>query len=176
MARVHLLDRNGKPHAASAGLVRPDPADFGNAGGLQLLPNDAGASRAAIKRIVVRRNARNGAGHDRIVAMPERLDSDDRLQLSAAGIIAGPFAERALFNEIVFVDVAFEGDLRLGGDRQTRHRPANCANGLAEQAAGRFEFVLPIWNFEPCDGEQSRDGRRPPPRSDRVRPRHASAA
>ena len=54
--------------------------------------------------------------------MPEGLDADRRLELAAAGIIAGPFAERPFVDQVVLMDETFEGDLGFGGNRQAGRR------------------------------------------------------
>src|SRR5256885_10998860 len=97
---------------------------------------------APIVRIVVRRHRRYGAEEDRILAVHERVDADDGLLLEAAGVIAGPFAERTLGDAVVRVDRALEGNLGIRRDRQPGLRPENHLDGLAEEAAGHVVLVL----------------------------------
>ena len=156
VAGVHLLDRDGEPEPAAAGLVRPHALHLGHAGGFELVPHRAGAIGAAIERVVVRRDAGDRAEQDRIVAMHEGLDADRGLLLQAAGVVAGPFAERAFVDQVVGMDEALEGDLRVRRDRQAGRGPVITSHRLAEQAAGRVVFVLAVRNFEAGDHEQRR--------------------
>src|SRR6478752_6117015 len=110
---ILLLDGDREPEPAAAGSMRPHALDLGHAGGLDLVPHGAGAVSAAIERVVIGRDARNGAEQDRIVAVHERLDPDRRLLLRAAGVVSGPFAQRSLLDQVVRVHEPLEGDLRL---------------------------------------------------------------
>src|SRR6266508_6205649 len=84
-----------------------------HAGRFELIPHRTGAVGAAVEGIVVGRYGRNSAQQDRIVAVHERLDADRRLFFLPTRVIAGPLAERSLFEEIVGMDEAFERDLRM---------------------------------------------------------------
>src|SRR5947209_14364866 len=106
MAGVLLLARDGEPKPAAARGVRPHAFDLGYTGGFELIPHRARSIRAAVERIVVRRNAGNGAEQNRIVAIHHGLDADRRLLLEATGVITGPFAERALVDLVIRMDEA----------------------------------------------------------------------
>src|SRR6185437_15041593 len=123
MAAVLLLDRNGEPEPAAPGGVRPYALHLRDARRLELIPDGAGPVRAAIEGVVVRRDARNGAEQDRIVAHHHRFDADHRLLLQAAGVVAGPFAERSFVDPVVWMDEALERDLGVRRDRQSGLRP-----------------------------------------------------
>ena len=57
MPAIHLLDRDGEPQPAAAGLVRPHALHLRHAGGFELVPDRAAAIGAAIEGVVVRRHA-----------------------------------------------------------------------------------------------------------------------
>src|SRR5205085_4115836 len=103
---IHLGNRDRQPHAAAARLVRPDALHARHAGRLELPPDVRRTIGAAIVGIVVRRHRRYGAEQDRVLAVHERVNADDGLLLEAAGVIAGPFAERPLGDAIVRIDRA----------------------------------------------------------------------
>src|SRR5262249_30369507 len=111
VARVHLTDRDHRHQSTTAGFVRPDSYHTGHTGPLELVPDQRRTQRAAEKGVVVGRFARNTAEHDRIVAIQDRLDVDDRLRFATAGVIAGPFTERAFLPQLVGWDLAFDHDL-----------------------------------------------------------------
>jgi hypothetical protein len=55
---------------------------------------------------------------DRVVAVIDRLDVEHGMRRGAAGIMAGPFPERAFDFAPVRRDIAFEHHLGVGGKRQ----------------------------------------------------------
>src|SRR6266508_2080127 len=55
-------------------------------------------------------------GDDRIITMIEPMDFNQRLELFAAGIITGPFAERSFFFALVRQKFAFDSDFSIGGN------------------------------------------------------------
>ena len=156
VAGILLLDGDGEPQPAAARGVRPHALHLRHAGGFELIPHRSRAIGAAIERIVVGRDAGDGAEQDRIVAVHEGLDADRRLFLQAAGVVAGPFAERAFVQQIVRMDETLEGDFGMRGDRQAGARPGDDFDRLADQAAGGVEFVLAVGDFEAGDHEQRR--------------------
>ena len=156
MSGVLLLDRDREPEPAAARCVRPDAFDLGHAGGFELVPHRAGTIRAAIERVVVGRNTGNGAEQNRIVAIHHGLDTDRRLFLEAAGVIAGPLAERTFVDLVVRMDEAFEGNLGVRRDRQPGLGPKDHLHGLAQQPTGRVVLVLTVWNFQARNHEQRR--------------------
>jgi len=50
---------------------------------------------------------------DGVVAINQGVDADCRLEIAAAGVVAGPLAERPFLDPVVGMDQAFEGDLRI---------------------------------------------------------------
>ena len=136
--------------------MRPHAFHLGHAGGFELVPHRAGAVRAAIERIVVGRDAGDRAEQNRIVAIHHGLDADRRLLLQAAGVIAGPFAERAFVDLVVRMDEALERDLGMRRDRQAGLRPHDHLHRLAQQPAGGVVLVLAVRNFQARDHEQRR--------------------
>ncbi len=67
--------------------------------------------------------------------MIDRFDANHRLRFAgadgAAGIVARPFAKRPLGARLFARrrNLAFDGDLRAGGNRQTGHGPRINSNG-----------------------------------------------
>src|SRR5690349_24744021 len=94
VAAVLLLDRDREPQPAAAGGMRPYSAHFRDAGGFELIPHRAGAVRASIERIIVGGHPGNRTKQNWIIAVHKGCDADRRLLLFAAGVIAGPFANR----------------------------------------------------------------------------------
>ena len=88
--------------------------------------------------------------------MHESLDADYRLLLDAAGVIAGPLAERTFVAHIVGMNEALESDFRMRRDRQAGARPGDDFDRLADQSAGRVVFIAAIGDFEAGDHEQCR--------------------
>ena len=156
VAGILLLDRDGEPQPAAAGRMRPHAFHLGHARSFELIPHRAGPVGAAIERIVVGRDARNGAEQDRIVAVHEGFDADHRLLLQAAGVIAGPFAERAFVAQVVRMNEAFEGDLGMRRNRQPGARPGDHLDRLADQPAGHVVLVLAVGDFEAGNHELRR--------------------
>src|SRR5262249_46793055 len=84
-------------HARSADLVAPHRLHAGNAGISDVLLDGGRAHHRAIARHLVGTRAhRRHAHHDRVVAVIDRLDVEHRDLATAAGVVPGPFAARAL--------------------------------------------------------------------------------
>src|SRR5262249_31336163 len=147
-AGIHLLDRDVEPEPAAASFVRPHAFDLRHASGFELVPNRAAAISAAIERVIVGRNARDGAEQHGVVAMHEAFNTNGWLLLEPARVVAGPFTERAFIDEVIERDIAFERDLGVGRDRQAGDRSRNGLDRLTEQPAGRVVFVLAIGDLE----------------------------
>ena len=156
MAAVERLDRDHQHEAAAAGLVRPHALHARNAGRFELVPHRAAAVGAEIERVVVRRHRRDRAHQDRVVAIHQRVDPDRRLEIAAAGVVAGPFAERPFLDLVVGMDEAFEGDLRIGRHRQAGLRHVDDLDRLAEDAAGGLQLVLAVGNLDAAQHDQRR--------------------
>src|SRR5579863_9594123 len=75
------------------------------------------------------------------MAMIDRLDVDYRLGPVVAGVIAGPFAERAFEPHFVGLDETLDGDLGIGGDRQAGDRALDHLDRLAAHAADDVELA-----------------------------------
>ncbi len=143
--------------AAAAGLMRPDALHLRDAGGLELVPDRAGAIGAEIERVVVRRHCRNRAHQDRIVAVHQRLDANGWLQIAAAGVIPGPFAERAFLDLVVGADghgghfVLMADNMLQGINKLIGKTPVgyqNEANHLKSTTSHIVRSCL-IYRFEP---------------------------
>src|SRR6267142_7209870 len=90
---IALLDRDRVQHAGTADLVTPDLLDARYAGIDHVLLDDGRAHHGAVARHLVGTGAhRRHAEQDRIVAVVDRLDVDDRHLANAARIVPGPFA------------------------------------------------------------------------------------
>src|SRR5215469_7090966 len=118
------------------------------------MPHHARAGRAAIERIVVRRNAWHRTRQDGLVAMPESGDADSRLLFPAARVVAGPFPERTLVDEVVSVNKSLKGDFGFGRNGQAGLRSLNDADRLAEQTTRSIVFILAVRDLDARDGKQ----------------------
>ncbi len=156
MAGILLLDRNHDEE----GVVHIGADDARHACRLELLPQDA----AFEAHRVVRRAGplRRHVEEDRIVAVVDRLDADDRLlvggALGADRVIAGPFAERAFEPRLDLGrrHLAFDDDLGMGRDRQPRERALDHLDRPAEHAAGAIELGHAERKFGVGEKEQQR--------------------
>ena len=133
VTRVLLLDRDREPEPTTTRRVRPHTFHLRYAGRFQLVPHGSGAVSAAIEGIIVGRHAGYCAEQDRIVAMHQRLDANRRLLLLSARVVASPFAERSLIEEIVGMDESFECDFRMRRYRKSRARPFDDLDEAAER-------------------------------------------
>src|SRR5262249_19129661 len=148
---IHLLDRDVEPEPAAAGLVRPHTLHFRHARSFELIPDRAAAIGAAIEGVVVGRDARDGAEQYRAIAVHEAFDTNGRLLLETAGVVAGPFAERPFINAMVGRDVTLERDLGICWNRQPGDRAVDDLDRLAEQPAGGIVFVLAVGDLKASD-------------------------
>src|ERR1700737_4429385 len=154
MSPVQLFDRDGQHEAAAAGFMRPHTFDLGDARGCELIPYRAAAVGAEVECVVIWRHRRDGAHEDRIVAVHHGGDADGRLQPAASGVIAGPFPKWTLIDLVAGIDEAFECDLRVRGDRQSRARHVEDLDRLAEYASRRLDLALAVGHFEPRQHEE----------------------
>ena len=81
-----------------------------------------------------------GAGEDRVVAVIDPLDPDDRLLPRVARVVARPLAERALHRGLVGRDLAFEHDFRIRRERQPGHLALDAVDRPAGQPSGPVEL------------------------------------
>ena len=132
------------------------PFTLRDAGGFELVPHRAAAVGAEIEGVVVRRHRRDRAHQDRVVAVHQRVDADRGLEIAAAGVIAGPFAERPFLDLVVGMDEALEGDLRVRRHRQAGLRHVDDLDRLAEDAARGLELVLAVGNLDAAEHDQRR--------------------
>src|SRR5918912_121916 len=96
MAAVKGLDRNHEHESTPASFMRPHPLYARDARRFELVPHCATAIRAKIEGVVIGRYCGNRAHEDRIVAIHQCVDADRGLEIAAARIISGPFAEGPL--------------------------------------------------------------------------------
>src|SRR6266571_7363229 len=96
MPGIPLLDRDRvqQPAPADTEAVRID--DTGHAGGLELAQKERRSQVLAIAVGLVRRLVRWDSEDDRIVAVIDGLDVQDRLGALARRVVPGPLAERTL--------------------------------------------------------------------------------
>ena len=149
---IDTVSQNRLPPASCA----QTPLNSGDARGLELIPHGAAAVGAEVERVVVGRNGRDRAEQDRIVSVHHRGDADGGLRPAAAGVVAGPFAERAFLHLVAGMDEALECDLGVGRNGQAGVRHVDHLDRLAEDSAGRFEFALAVWNFQAGEHEHRR--------------------
>src|SRR5262249_36766565 len=117
MAAVKRLDRDHEHEPTPTGFMRPHPLYARNARRFELVPHCATAIRAKIIGVVIGRYRGNRAHEDRIVSIHQCLDADCRLEIAAARVISGPFAEGPLLDPVIGMDETLKGDLRI-----RRHR------------------------------------------------------
>ena len=85
-----------------------------------------------------------------------RFDLNHRHGRLIARIVTSPFAERPFGHNVFDPDFAFDGDLGIGGNRQTRERPVNNLQRLTENAAGVIILVDPVGHVGRCHDEIDR--------------------
>ena len=122
----------------------PIPADaehLGHARGVERTPDlrragDTLEQAGFVDRLVLRR-----AAQDRIVAVEDGFHVDVRPRLRVVGVVAHPFAERALRPDLAGHGLALQHDLGVSRNRETGVRPADHVDRLAAQAACDVEFA-----------------------------------
>src|SRR3954467_11569790 len=141
MAGIALVDRDREQEPRVADLVRPGGGDARHARLLDILAQQARADHGAIAADLVRPALRHAAPQDRIVAIIDRLDVEHGLGSEVAGVIAGPFRERALDALVARLDEALDDDLGIGRDRQAGDGAVDDLDRLAADAADDLVFA-----------------------------------
>ncbi len=121
--------------------MEPDTSDIGHPGVFERIPDQRRALDRAVKALTGGRAQRRLAAQDGIVSIVKRLDAHHRFRPCVAGVVAGPFAERTLGQVVAGNHFSFDGDLRIGRNRQSRVGPAHQLNRLVQHAAGVREFA-----------------------------------
>src|SRR5579859_7443469 len=147
MAGVTLFDGDNGQKTASAGLVAPNAGHIGDAGFLELLPNERGTHEATHIVKFTRGTCRRRAENDGIVAMVQPLYLHGRLGTHVAGVITGPFAEGTFVVIVPGNRFAFNDDLRGGRNRKTGVLALNYLHGMSLQAANPFVFGNTVRHF-----------------------------
>ncbi len=148
VARVALPDRHAVQQARGADLVAPHPGHVGHAGGGERLLDHRRAQHRAVAAHLVRSAAhRRHAQQDRVVAVVERLDLQDRFRVLAAGVIAGPLAERTLHLVVAGAEMALDHHLGVGRERQAGDPARNAVQRRAPDAADDVEFTGAGWRL-----------------------------
>ena len=147
MAGIALGDRDRKQQPRVADFMRPRRRDAGHAGLLDVLAQQRRAHDRTIAADLVRRALRRAAEQDRVVAMVDRLDVDDRLRPQVAGIVAGPLAERTLDALVAGLDETLKHDFRVGRNRQAGDRAPDHLHRLAAHAADDLVFAHAVGHF-----------------------------
>src|SRR5205823_3493541 len=129
VAVIALLDRNDDERCAAGGGgsadVTPHSLDIWNVGLVEVIPDCRGAYGNAERN--KGRLHRRRAGENRIIAIIELLDANDRFVGCAVSIVARPLAEGP-FRLNLFAwrrNFTFDGDLRCRRDRQPGHVAAD---------------------------------------------------
>src|SRR5919109_2839105 len=157
MAGIALCDGYPVQHARAADLMAPHRVHAGNAGIGDVLLDRRRAHHGAITRHFVRPRAhRRHAQHDWIIPIIDRPYIEHWNLPHAAGVMPGPFAERALRMHAVGRHVAFEHDLGIGWKRQPGNLAAHHLDRAPAQAADKIEFEYAIWRFQPTEEERDR--------------------
>ena len=141
MPGIALPDRDTVQKPGGTGFVAPDPRDIGDAGVSQILLEHCRAQNGAVTGHFVgslthRRNAKN----DGIIPKIKGFHFKNRFRIAPAGIIAGPFAERSLIQDLARMKVAFEHDLGVRGKRKTSDFSLHTFDRFAADAADNIEF------------------------------------
>src|SRR5260221_9962719 len=108
MAGIGLLDGDDVEHARAAEFVHPHAGDAGQSRALDLAPDHAGLHHAFAEGEIRRRAHRRGDTEDRIVAVVDTLDLDQRLVARARGVITRELPERSFLRRDVLHHLAFE--------------------------------------------------------------------
>src|SRR5262249_33733991 len=144
VSRVALSDRDAEEHARSAHLMRPDRPDVWDAGLLDVLTQQSGSSHGAVARQLIGRALRRTAQKDRVVAVVDSLDVEDRLLAHVATVVSGPLSKGALLSAFVRVHESLQGDLRVGRNRQARQFSPDDLDGFAPDPSGDVVLADPI--------------------------------
>src|SRR3954469_19850050 len=147
MAGIALVDRDREQQPRVADLMRPSRGDARHARLLDVLAQQAGSHHRAIAADLVRRPLRDAAQQDRIVAIIDRLDVEHGLGPQIAGVIAGPFRERALDALVAGLDEDLYDDLGVGRDRQAGDGAVDDLDRLAADAADDLVFADAVGHF-----------------------------
>src|SRR5260370_1351746 len=135
VAGIALLDGNYVEQPAAARFMTPNAANIRNTRSLQLLPQQRGAHEAAhIVELAGRPRGRR-AEDDRVVAMIEPLDLDNRFGTPRAGVVSGPLSERAFIAFLAGHRVAFDHDLGRSREGQARVLAFNHLHRTALQSS-----------------------------------------
>src|SRR5581483_409192 len=102
------------------------------------------------------RTTRASAAEDRIVAMVDALDANDRLRTRRAGVVAGPFAERAFGLDVVGLHEALDDDLRVRRERQAGGLALADFDRRALESAGVVEFRHAVVDLVSGDHKEHR--------------------
>src|SRR6476646_5924785 len=141
MAGIALVDRDREEEPRVADLVRPRRGDARHARLLDVLAQQAGADHRAIAADLVRWSLRHAAEQDRIVAIIDRLDVEHGFGPQIAGVIAGPFRERALDALVAGFDEALDDDLGIGRNWQAGDRAIDDLDRFAADAPDDLVFA-----------------------------------
>src|SRR5262245_63182035 len=139
MAGIALLDGDDD-HEALRWRRQVDAFDIWHAGLFHAVPHRRGAQAGTI-HAVNRRLERRRAGNNRIVAMVERLDANERLGTLRAGLVARTLAERSFWHRLTGNDFAFDDDFGICRETQSGHRSLDHVDRLTDQTAGPIVFV-----------------------------------
>src|SRR5262249_59751840 len=113
MAGIGLPDGDDVEHARAAKFVHPYAGDPGQPCALDLVPDHARLHHAFAEGKIRRRTHRRGDAEDRIVAVIDALDFDQRLLARARGVIPSELAEWSFPRLDVLDHLSFEHDLGM---------------------------------------------------------------
>src|SRR6516165_2362949 len=142
MSGIALIDSDSEQQPCAADLVRPRRNYARHTGGLNVF-SQRGAHNGAIATYFVRRTLGWTTEQDWFVTVVNCLDVEDRLWPHIAGVIAGPFAKRALDTHIVRLDKTFDYDLSVRWNRQSGHRTLDYIDRRAANATKDFQLADP---------------------------------
>ena len=135
VATIALFDGDADQQARGSDLVRPHRFDVGHAGSLHVLANERRARDGPIARQFVGGAEGWASEDDRVVAVIDGLDIEDRLLADVAGVVAGPLTERPLLLALLRIHKAFQRDLRVRRDGKAGDLARNDLHRFAAQAA-----------------------------------------
>src|ERR1051325_2792946 len=156
VARIALLDRDDEHETAAAGDRKPYALDVRHAGLFQLVPDKRRAEIRAIPAQFRRRTAWRRAQNNRVVAVIDALDLDDRLGTLVARVIAGPLAEWTFGPRLVENNVAFDRDLGSRRNREAGVLAFEDFERLAAHAADELVFRHAVGNFDAAGEKRER--------------------
>src|SRR5687767_8948800 len=138
---IALLDCHNDHETLSRGR-QIDAADIRDARPLHGVPNGSGAKTGPVHAVNSRLKGRSAAD-DRIIAIVESLDPNERLGPLRARVITRPFPKGTFRQTLTGGDLALDGNLRASRNMELRQRRFHDLDRLAQDTTGPVVLVDP---------------------------------